>query len=605
MSTKTPTSSTKIDSMILKHLWELVYPYRFQVFLAVIILLIGKGIMPFVPLGIKYGIDIIQGREIALSVMDYQVEGFTNLTLTHISLVIICILSIQFVMTYLQIFITNRFGQDIMRDLRAKLFQHVMDQSLKFFDRSNTGQLLTRIVHDVQTLNELFVSGISNIVGDVFLILCIFIFSFWLDYRLALISMMVIPFLYWGLLIFKKFARKSFLEIRNKLAKMNAFLQATMSGMKVVQVFNKQNQMKRAFRRIQRDYFYEYLKTVRIYALYFPGVEFFSILSRILIVIVGGYWVYTGEAELSTVIAFLFYSPMFFFPLRELSEQYNVLQAAMASSEKIFTLLNTDEIIKNPPNPIPIKDFKGEIEFRNVSFSYKDGLTVLNNLSFHIKPGEKVALVGLTGSGKTTIINLISRLYEIQEGEIFVDGINIKSYNRDNLRKMISYVLQDVFVFSDTIKENIRLYDLDVSDETIQFVADKVQANGFISRLPKGYDEVLGERGVGLSFGEKQLLSFARAFIQESKIVIFDEATANIDLKTESIIQKNIKELIHDKTAIIIAHRLSTIREVDKIIVIHKGHIKEVGSHTELIRNKGLYEKLYRLQFDNNFVQSI
>ena len=602
MHPMTPGNSKKVDIKIIKKIINLVQPYKKQLFTSITILLIGRGLIALIPLGIMFGIDIIKGVPIKIDFLSSINIEPLNVQIIDIAIFLFIILILQFLITYYQINVTNYFGQNVMRDIRAKLFAHTMSQSLSFFDKSRVGQLLTRIVHDVQTLNELFVTGISTLVGDLFLILCIFIISFYLDIGLAIVSLFTFPFMYLGMLVFKKYARKSFLEIRTKLARMNAFLQATISGIKIIQVFNKQAKMNRLFKKIQKEYFMEFLRTVKIYSYYFPGVELFSILSRVLLIIFGGYWIYINETSLSTVIAFLFYSPMFFQPLKELSEQYNVLQSALASSEKIFDLLDTDERIKEHDNPITNIDLKGNIEFKNVSFAYNKDNYILHNVSFKINQGEKVALVGITGSGKTTIINLINRMYDITAGEILIDGINIKQIKKNDLRKLISLVLQDVFIFSDTIKNNITLFDGSITDKELINAAKHVQAHTFIEKLNKKYQTELGERGVGISYGEKQLLAFARAFIHKSKIVIFDEATSNIDIQTEAIIQRNIKDLIKNHTAIIIAHRLSTIKEVDKIIVIHRGEVKEIGKHHELIEKKGYYEKLYRLQFEYDLI---
>ncbi|MDH5682251.1 MAG: ABC transporter ATP-binding protein/permease [Spirochaetota bacterium] len=588
-----------LKTSLFSHIMRLVRPYRSMLILSIIILLLGKGIVVFVPLSIKYGIDILKDMPVNISFLGSTLYDSADITLDDIAVFLISVLFSQFLLNFFQVYLTNLFGQNIMRDLRAKIFSHILRQSLSFFDKNRVGQLLTRVVHDVQTLNELFVTGLSSIIGDLFLIVMMSVIAFWLDYRLTLLIFVTLPLLYGGMLLFKKYARKSFLSIRNKLAAMNAFLQASIGGMKVIQAFNKENKMRRIFRRLQKQYFYEYLRTVKIYSFYFPGIEMFSTISRTLLIVVGGYWVYIDLIPLSTLIAFLFISPMFFHPLRELSEQYNVLQAAMASSQKIFALLETNEIIPDPQLPVD-KSFQGGIEFRDVHFSYQEEHPVLKGISFSINPGEKVAVVGMTGSGKSTLINLISRLYDIRTGQILIDGVNIKDIDKSKLRKMISYVLQDVFIFSNTIKENIRLFDETIKDNQIEDAAENVRAMRFINKLQNGYHTVLGEHGVGISFGEKQLLAFARAFIHHSKIVIFDEATSNIDQETESIIQRNIKELIRDKTAIIIAHRLSTIKEVDKIIVLHKGEIAEVGNHNELIESDGLYKKLYRLQLTNN-----
>ncbi len=602
-SSKITSESKKVDVKLFYQLWILISPYKYKLALSIVILLLAKGITSLIPLGVKYGIDIINNAKDQLESITLIV-GADSISLTDISIFLILMLFAQFITMYYQIYITNYFGQRIMRDLRHKLFSHTMNQSLSFFDKSKGGQLVTRVVYDVQTLNELLVTGLPTILGDSFLIISIFVIFFLLDVKLALVSLCLFPLLYIGMRIFKKYARKSFLLIRIKLSEMNGFLRSTIEGIKTVQVFNKENKVFRVFRRLHKKYFLEYLNTVKIFSIYFPAVESFSIVSRVSLIVFGGYWVYTGESALSNVIAFLLYSPIFFRPMRELSDQYNVLQAAMASSERIFSLLDTKEHIPESDNPIIKNDFEGELEFKNVSFSYNKSNPVLTNISFKIKKGEKVALVGLTGSGKSTIINLINRLYDIEHGEILIDGINIKNLSKNSLRNAISSVLQDVFIFSGTIKDNIRLFDSSITDDKLINSAKQAHSHSFIQRLSDKYDTELGERGVGLSFGQKQLLAFARALVHDSKIVIFDEATSNIDLQTERIIQQNIKELVKGRTAIIIAHRLSTIKHVDKIIVLHRGRIKEQGSHDELLKCKGLYRKLYNLQFRQDFLST-
>lgn len=592
------------DKRMIAFLWSLTLPYTFYLILSVFFLLLGKGILVLIPISIKLGIDRIQNIPLELTFFNYHLQ-LNQFELIHIFYFMVGVLLIHFIASYLQIIVTNHFSQNIMKDLREKVFSHIIHQSIDFHNKNRVGQLITRVIHDIQTLNELFVSGVASIIGDIFLIICIILASFLLDYRLALVSFVTVPFLYYGMMVFKKYARKSFSEIRVKLARINSFLQSSINGIKLILSFNKQNKFMRQFRKIQKDYLSEYLRTVKIYSLFFPGVELFSIIARLVLLLFGAYLLHDATAsEVSNLIAFLLYSQMFFMPLRELSEQYNVLQAALASTEKVFNILDSENSIKDPNNPVPIENILGEIEFKNVSFGYKEDQNVLKNISFKVKAGEKIAIVGLTGSGKTTIINLIARLYDINEGEILIDGVNIKDYNKKELRSFISYVLQDVFIFSDTIKENIRLFNQNITDEEIYEAAQQVQVDQFVNKFDRGYESLLGELGIGISFGEKQLLAFARAFIEKSKIIIFDEATSNIDLKTENIIKQNIKELIKDKTSIIIAHRLSTIKEVDKIIVINKGEIIESGTHTELLKNKGLYEKLYQLQFEMEPVQS-
>lgn len=585
------------DKKIRSLIWQLILPYKGLFLMSIGIILLGKSVMSILPLGIKWAIDILREIPIVLELFGCSIFRMVEIGISEILIFMSGILVFAFFTQYFQVIVTNRFGQKIMRDLRTRLFSHVLRQSASFFDKSQLGQLLTRIIHDVQSLNELFVAGISSIFGDLFLIVCILVISFYLDVRLALISFLSLPLLYLVMLIFKKKARQSFLEVRRKLSKMNGFLQSSINGVKIIQILRKENKMTRLFRRIQKEYLEEYLRTVRIYSLYFPSLDFLSVFSLILLLIFGSYWVSVGELEISALIVFLFYSPMLFGPLRELSEQYNLLQSALASAERISQLLETQEFIPQVDQPIRKKTFQSHIEFRNVFFSYKDEAPVLKGVSFHIEKGETVAIIGLTGQGKSTIVHLMSRLYDIQEGEILVDGIPIQQIDLGDLRGLFSYVFQDFLIFSASIEDNLRLFDSEISSSKIQEIAKKIQANAFIQNRKDAYQSMLGEYGIGISFGEKQLLSFARALVQEREILIFDEATSNIDPDTERLIQKNIRGLLQMHTTIIIAHRLSTIREVDKIMVLNEGKIVEMGNHNELLKKKGLYKRLYELQF--------
>jgi len=418
-----------------------------------------------------------------------------------------------------------------------------------------------------------------------------------MDFNLSLVTLSVLPVLIYGTFLFRRKARESYRDVRLHLARLNSYMQEHVTGMSVVQIFNKENHELEKFAAINSDYRQVNIKSIFYYAVFYPSVELLSSIAIGLIIWYGGGEVIQGTLTIGVLFAFIQYTEMFFRPIRDLSEKYNIMQTAMASSERVFKLLDNQTIIRNPENPVKLKNVKGKIEFKNVWFAYNNDDYVLKDISFSINPGERIAIVGHTGAGKTSIINILTRFYDINKGEILLDGVNIEKLDKRDLRKHISMVLQDVFLFSGSIESNINLNDETISDERVIEAARVVGADKFIVDLPQNYKEEVKERGATLSVGQKQLISFARALAYNPKILILDEATSSIDTETEMLIKQAIEKLLVGRTAIVIAHRLSTIQNADKIIVLHKGEIRETGNHQQLLAKKGIYYKLYQLQY--------
>ncbi len=572
------------DSKLMKRLLAFVKPYKKYVILAILLNLVVAGLGPLRPYLMKIAVDDY--------IVNKNYDGLFN-----ISLILVAALFFQAVIQYALTYFTQLMGQKIIFDLRVKIFKHVQKLSLKYFDKTPIGRLVTRVTNDVESLNDLFASGIVMIFSDVFIILWIFAFMFFMSWELALITLSVLPILVYATFLFRKKVREAYRSVRYHLAKLNSYMQEHITGINIVQIFNKEEDELKKFSSINADYKKANIDSVFYYALFYPTVEILSSISIALIIWYGGGSVIQETMTIGVLFAFIQFTEMFFRPIRDLSEKYNIMQTAMAASERIFTLLDDNTIIPNQIEPTILKNVKGEIEFKNVTFAYKEGEDVLRNISFKILPGETVAIVGATGAGKTSIISLLTRFYDIQKGEILIDGINIKELDKFELKKFISVVLQDVFLFSGDIKSNITLGNDNISEEEYISAAKIVGADGFINKLPNKYNEEVKEKGATLSVGQKQLLSFARALAFNPKILILDEATSSVDTETEILIKKAIEKLLVGRTSIVIAHRLSTIQNADKIIVMHKGEIREIGTHQKLLTEKGIYYKLYKLQY--------
>jgi ATP-binding cassette subfamily B protein len=579
------------DSRLMKRLLKYVKPYWRQVAISVFLVIVLAVLNPLRPYITKFAID------------DYILKS-NYVGLAKLSLLLFGLLLVQGVIQYLLNYTTEWIGHKTIFDLRMEIFSHLQRLALKFFDRNPTGRLVTRVTNDVESLNEMYSSGIVLVFGDIFTIIGILYFMFKLSFELSLVTLSVLPLLFYATFLFREKAREAYREVRTLIARINAFLQEHFSGISVVQVFNREEEEFRKFDQINSKYRDANIKSIFYYAVFFPVVELISAIGVALIIWYGGGEVVKGTVTIGVLISFIQYTEMFFRPVRDLSEKYNIFQTAMASAERIFKLLDTKIFIKQPENPVKLEKVRGEIEFRNVWFKYKDdsdGLSdedwILKNVSFKINAGEKVAIVGATGSGKSTIINLIGKFYEVQRGQILIDGIDIKDIDERDLRKHIAIVLQDVMLFSGDILTNITLGNEKIPFEKVVESARLIGADKFIEKLPKGYFEAVHERGANFSVGERQLISFVRALVYDPKILVLDEATSSVDVETEYIVQKAIDKLLENRTAIIIAHRLSTIQNSDRIIVLHKGEVREIGTHMELLEKKGIYYRLYQLQY--------
>jgi len=576
------------DSVLMKRLLVYVKPYKKYVILAILFTTIVSALGPLRPYLTKVAIDD--------KIANKDFHGLLNIVL-----LLFAALVFQAVIQYFLTYYTQYMGQKIIYDLRVKVYAHVQTLALKYFDKTPVGRVVTRITNDVGALNDLFASGIVMIFSDIFIIVWIFIFMFIMDWRLSLVTLSVLPVLVYATFLFRRKVRNAYRRVRKYLARLNSYMSEHITGMNIVQLFTQEKNDVKNFQKINFDYKKANIDSILYYALFFPVVEILSSTAVGLIIWYGGGKVIQGTMTIGVLFAFIQYTEMFFRPIRDLSEKYNILQTAMASSERIFNLLDNKTIISAGneliEKPQILNNGKGSINFQNVWFAYNPGEYVLKNISFSIKSGETVAIVGATGAGKTSIINILNRFYDIDKGKIFVDGVDIKQADKDDLRRKISIVLQDVVMFSGTIKSNICLGDENITDEQIYAAAKTVGVDKFIAKLPNKFDEEVKEKGATLSVGQKQLISFARALVFNPQILILDEATSSVDTETEFLIQEAIKKLLAGRTSIVVAHRLSTIQNSDKIIVMHKGEIRETGNHQELLAKKGIYFKLYQLQY--------
>ncbi len=572
------------DSKLMKRLLGYVKPYSKYVIIAIIMNVVVAALGPLRPYLTKIAID------------DYIVNSDYEGLIT-ISIFLVATLLFQAVVQYFLTYFTQLMGQKIIYDLRVKLFAHIQKLALKYFDKTPIGRLVTRVTNDVESLNELFSSGIVMIFSDIFIIIWILVFMFFMSWQLTLVSLSVLPILFYATFLFRRKVRESYRDVRFQLARLNSYMQEHISGMNIIQIFTKEKDEVAKFADINAGHRKANIDSIFYYAVFFPIVEILGSLAIALIIWYGGGEVFQSTMTIGVLFAFIQYTEMFFRPIRDLSEKYNIMQTAMASSERIFRLLDNKTFINDPIDPKSFEQFEGSIEFKKVWFAYNNEDYVLKDISFNVNAGETVAIVGATGAGKSSIINLLNRFYDVNKGEIIVDGLNLNSITKEDLRKHISIVLQDIYLFSGTINSNINLGDDSITDEEIIQAAKTVGAHDFITRLPKQYDEPVKEKGATLSVGQKQLISFARALAFNPQILILDEATSSIDTESEILIQKAIEKLLIGRTSIVIAHRLSTIQNSDKIIVLHKGEIKEVGTHQQLLNERGIYYKLYQLQY--------
>ena len=509
----------------------------------------------------------------------------------------------RFLFSYFQEILLNIVGQKVMYDLRSQIYAKLQELQVAYYDRHPVGRIITRLTSDVDSLNELFTSGVIEGLGDLVAIAAYLSMMFWLDWQLALVSLIVVPLLFIATNWFRKRARIGFDKVRTRMARINAFLQEHISGAQTVQLFNAEDKTRRRFNEINDDYRAANIETIYYYAVFFPMVDLIGTIGIAVIIWFGGYQILTGFSAsgealtIGTVIAMIQYSQQLFQPIRNLSDKFNILQAAIVASHRVFLLLDEEVTIKPPAEASKTARADGSIEFKNVWFAYNENDWVLKDVSFTVRPGESVALVGHTGSGKTTVTNLLMRLYDVQKGSVKLDGVDVREWQLGVLRKNFAVVLQDVFLFSGSVASNIRLGNDDITDVRLKWAAKEVRADQFIRNLREGYETQLKERGGGLSVGQKQLISFARALAFDPSILVLDEATSSIDTETEQLIQQAVDRIMEDRTSIVVAHRLSTIQRCDRILVFHHGSLREQGSHLELLEKRGLYWRLFQLQY--------
>ncbi len=573
------------DARLMRRLLAYLRPYRLAALGALAAIVAGSVLQLAQPYLMKVAID----RYIAAG----DLGG-----LRRIAALYLAILLASFALDYVQTYVLQLTGQRIMFDIRMQLYRHLQQIDVAFYDRNPVGRLMTRVTTDVDVLNDLFTSGVVTVFGDVFTLAGIMIVLLSMNWRLALVIFSVLPLIVLVTQWFRRRVRDSYRTVRTWIAKINAYLQENISGMATVQLFRREPRNFARFDEIDRGHRDANIESIFYYAVFYPAVEIIGALATSLIIWYGGHRVLAGVLTLGSLVAFIQYSGRFFRPISDISEKFNLLQAAMASSERIFTLLDSPVVIATPQNPVRLPAASpGRIVFDHVWFAYHGEDYVLRDVSFEVEPGSRVAIVGATGAGKSTIINLLMRFYDVSKGRILVDGIDIRQVDLGDLRRLSSLVLQDVQLFSGTIAGNIRLGEEGITDEQVRHAAAAVHADQFIEALPGGYDSPVAERGATLSVGQKQLLSFARALAFDPRILILDEATSSVDTETELLIREALEVLMSGRTTIAIAHRLSTIQDMDKILVLHKGELREVGTHQELLARRGIYYRLYQLQY--------
>lgn len=580
------TEYSKIDFELVKRLLKFLKPYRNYVIIAFILTLLVSALGPLRPYLTKVGIDDY------ISKNDYN--GLLEIII-YIFIILFIHSFIRFALTYLMQWV----GQSVLNDIRIKLYSHIQHLSMKYHDKNPVGRIVTRVTNDVETLNQLFSSGLVMMLADIMLIFWILGFMLFTDTKLTLLTITVLPLLLFVTSIFRKKVRVLFVKLRAEVSKLNTFLNEFISGISTVKLFGQESKLNYEFDQINlkiQDY---NIKTVFYYALFYPAIEMVSAIAIAIVLWYAAGNILSNVMTVGILIAFIQYAQMFFRPIRDLSEKYTTLQNAMASSERIFATLDTNDIINDDENKSNLSGIKRNIEFKNLWFSYDGNKWVLKNINFIINKGETVAIVGATGSGKTTIISLLSKFYDFEKGEILIDGVNIAEYTQHSIREKIATVQQDVFLFSRSVFDNISMGDDSIKMEQVVNATKHLGAYNFISNLNNGFETIISERGQTLSSGQRQLISFCRAYVSNPELLILDEATSSIDTETEQLIETSLEKLFHNRTSIVIAHRLSTIKRADKIIVLHKGELKEIGTHRELLQKGGFYSRLYQLQYEN------
>lgn len=583
MSKKKAVSGKAFDVALFKKVMSFVTPYKFR-FWFTFALTVLLGIVALAK-------PMLIGDTVDLFIVPADATGLGVWVL-----IIVAFLLLEASLQFFQTYNANYLGQSVIIDLRAALFRHLTKFKLSFYDKTPIGTLVTRVISDIETMGEIFSSGILIIMGDLLKLVLVILYMFILDWKLALLSIASIPLLLIGTNIFKNAIKKAFTKVRVQVAKLNAYTQEHLTGMSVVQIFGREDREMEKFESINSEHKNAHVDSIWANAIFFPVVEVFSSISIALLVWYGVKGILSESLTFGVLFEFILMIHMLFRPIRQLADKFNVLQMGMVGSERVFNLLEQNQYIKDTGSK-ELDELKGDIEFKNISFAYVEDEYVLRDISFTVKPGETVALVGATGAGKSSIVNLLSRLYEFQKGQILIDGIDIKEYQLQSLRDRIAVVLQDVFLFSDSINNNINLKDESITDEQIVAAAKAVGAFDFINELPGGLSYNVRERGATLSTGQRQLLAFIRAYVYNPDLLILDEATSSVDSESEEMIQKAIKQITTGRTSIVIAHRLSTIQDADKIIVLDKGRIVEQGTHQELLEIQGHYHALFELQY--------
>ncbi|QIL78010.1 ABC transporter ATP-binding protein [Hymenobacter sp. HDW8] len=528
--------------------------------------------------------------------VDRSIEQGDLTGVNQMFVLLLVLLVAHTLVSYLQTYFGGWLGQYIVRDIRVDLYQHILNLRLKFFDRTPIGVLVTRNISDVETLSDVFSEGLAAMIGDILQLLFIMGFMFWIDWRLTLVSLSVIPPLIISTYVFKEKVKQSFQEVRTAVANLNSFVQEHLTGMNVVQIFNNEEREFRKFKAINQEHTRANVKSVLYYSIYFPVAEVLAAIGVGLLVWYAAQGQIEGTISKGALIAFILYNALFFRPIRQIADRFNTLQLGLVSTDRLLKLLDSKELIADTGTLAPAS-IRGDVAFEKVWFAYNDEEYVLRDISFDVKAGQTIAFVGATGAGKTSIINLLSRFYEINKGTIRVDGHDLREFDLKELRRHIGVVLQDVFLFAGTIADNITLGNKDITEAQIWEAADLVGARRFIERLPGGLHYPVMERGATLSVGQRQLISFVRAMVYQPQIIILDEATSSVDSETEELIQEAIDKLMEDRTSLVIAHRLSTIQKADRIIVLDRGEIKESGTHEELLRHGGFYQQLYQMQY--------
>lgn len=580
------------DLKVIRRLLKYLRPYWKLAVAALVLTLITNVVMSTQPYFTKMAVDDF--------IMPRSSDGIGLFALAFFGVFLF-----RFIFSYVQEILLNKIGQRVMFDIRTELFTKLQRQEVAYFDRYPVGRTMTRLTGDVDSLNELFTSGVIDVLGDLVVIFAYLAWMFGLNWKLAVVSLITVPLLFVSTNWFRKHARSGFDRVRTRNAKLNAFLQEYISGAQTVQLFNAESKAQRRFSEINDDYRNANIETIYYYSIFYPLVDFIGAIGIAVVIFAFGFESLGGLSTPGAILtvgilaSFIQYSLLLFQPIRDLSDKFNVLQAAIVASHRIFLLLDRDIEITTPAEPKKTGKAVGRIEFENVWFAYKGEDWVLKDVSFKVDLGESIALVGHTGSGKTTVTNLLMRFYDIQKGRILLDGVDIRDWELHDLRSIFAVVLQDVFLFSGSIENNIRLGNDEIDMDRVEWAAKEVRADEFIQKLDGKYASEVRERGAGLSVGQKQLISFARALAFDPTILILDEATSSIDTETEQLIQRAVERVMEGRTSLVVAHRLSTIQKCDRIIVLHHGELREMGTHNELLANRGLYWRLYQLQYSD------